>query len=81
MISRQSLTTGILVKITTFEGPKSKAVTSQFELQEVINEPTHILEKSVSCIDFIFNSQTNFVMDQSIHSSLCPNYHHQMVLA
>ena len=43
---------------TTFEGSKIEAMTSQFGLQQIINEPTHIQEKSVSCIDLIFSSQS-----------------------
>ena len=35
----------------TFEGSKNEAITSQFRLQQVINEPTHIQETSVPCID------------------------------
>ena len=34
----------------TFEGYKIEALTSQFGLQQIINEPTHIQGKSASCI-------------------------------
>ena len=36
---------------TTYEGSKMDAVTSQFGLQQLIKEPTHILGNSSSCID------------------------------
>ena len=41
---------------------KALKLTSQFGLQEIINEPTHIQETSVSCIDLIFASQPKLVM-------------------
>ena len=47
---------------TTFEGSKIETITSQFGPQQIINKPTHIQLKSVSCIDLIFPSQPNFVM-------------------
>ena len=61
---------------TTFEGSKINAVTSQFGLQQIINEPTHIQGKSESCIDLIFSSQPNLVMSSGIYSSL-----HQIIFA
>ena len=41
---------------TTYEGSKIDAVTSQFGLQQLIKEPSHILGNSSSCIDLIFTS-------------------------
>ena len=66
---------------TTFEGSKIEAITSQFGLQQVINEPTPIQGKSVSCIDLIFSSQSNLAMSLGIYSSLHQNCHHQIVFA
>ena len=66
---------------TTSEGSKIEAITSQFGLQQIINEPTHIQGQSVSCIDFIFSSQTNLVMILAIHLSLHQNCHHQIIFA
>ena len=65
---------------TTSEGSKIEAITSQFGLQQIINEPTHIQGQSVSCIDLIF-SQPNLVMSSDIHSSLHQNCHHQIIFA
>ena len=42
---------------TTYEGSKIDAITSQFGLKQLIQEPTHILTDSLSCIDLIFTSQ------------------------
>ena len=66
---------------TTSEGSKIEAITSQFGLQQIINEPTHIQGNSVPCIDLIFSSQPSLVMSSVIHSSLLQNCHHQIVFA
>ena len=66
---------------TTSEGFNSDAITAQFGLQQIINEPTHIKGQSVSCIDLIFSSEPNVVMSSGIHSSLHQNCHHQMIFA
>ena len=66
---------------TTFEGSKIEAIASQFGLQQIINEPTHIKGKSESCIDLIFFSQPILVMSSGIHSSLHQNCHHQIIFA
>ena len=65
----------------TFEDSKIEAITSQFGLQQIINEPTHIQGKSVSCIDLILSFQPNLVMGSGIHSSLHQNCHHQIICA
>ena len=41
---------------TSYEGSKIDATTSQFGLQQLINEPTHLAADSSSCIDSIFTS-------------------------
>ena len=47
---------------TAFEASKTDAITCQFGLLQIVNEPTHIQGKSVSCVDVIFSSQPNLVM-------------------
>ena len=42
---------------TSFEDNTIENVTSQLGLHQIINEPTHILPNSSSCIDLIFTSQ------------------------
>ena len=59
------------------EGSKTDAITSQFGLEQLINEPTHLLEDSFSCTDLILTSQPNLVMESVVHSSLHPHCHHQ----
>ena len=65
--------------ITSDEGRKIQDVTSQNGLHQEINEPTHILNNSSSCIDLIFNSQPNLLIESSVHPSLHRNYHHLIV--
>ena len=67
--------------LTTTEGAKIEFVNSQYGLHQIINEPTHVLENSLSCIDLIFTSQLNLVVDSGVHPSLHPNCHHQIVYA
>ena len=61
---------------TTYEGSKIDAITSQFGLKQLIQEQTHILTDSSSCIDLILTSQPNLVMGSGVHSSLHQNCHH-----
>ena len=66
---------------STFEGNVIDNITSQFGLYQVIKEPTHILSTFSSCIDLIFTSLPNLIIDSGVHSSLHPNCHHQIVYA
>ena len=56
-------------------------IASSYGLNQLIQESTHILNSSSSCIDLIFTSQPNLVMESVIHSLLHSNYHHQRVFA
>ena len=60
---------------------KIEHITSQFGLSQLINEPTHILHLSSSCIDLIFTSQPNLVIESGVHPSLHQNCHHQIIYA
>ena len=66
---------------TSFEGSTIENITSQFGLHQLINEPTHLLQNSSSCIDLIFTSQPNLVIESGVHPSLHPNCHHQIIFA
>ena len=66
---------------TSFEGYKAKTITSKFGLQKIIEEPTHNQGKSATCIDLIFTSKLNLVMDSGIYLSLHQKYQHQIVFA
>ena len=60
---------------TSYEGSKIDAITLQFGLQ-LINEPTHLVADSSSCIHLIFTSQPNLVMGSKVHSLLHLNCHY-----
>ena len=63
---------------TSHEGSMIDAVTSNFRLRQLIQEPTH----TNSCtIDLVFTSQPNLVIESGVHLSLHPNCHHQVVFA
>ena len=64
---------------STSEEISIESITSQFGLHHVINEPTHILENSSSCIDQIFTSQPNLSIESGTQPSLQPNCHHQII--
>ena len=67
--------------ITTYGSSKVDSVTSQFGLEKIIKEPTHIIGDSSWCIDLIFTNQPNFVMEYGVHSSFHSNCHHHITLA
>ena len=64
---------------TTSQGNVLENITPQFGLQQIIKEPTHILGNSSSCIDLIFTSQPNLIIESGVYSSLHPNCYHQVV--
>ena len=66
---------------TSYEGSKIEGITSQFGLQQLINEPIHHTRNSYSCIDLIFALQPNLVMESGVHSSLHETCHHQIIYA
>ena len=65
----------------SFEGKTIESITSQFGLYQLIDERTHFLENSSSCIDLILTSQPNLVVESGVHPSLYPNSPHQIVFA
>ena len=66
---------------TTYEDKKRESLTFQCGFKQVISDPTHIVETSSSCVDLIFTSQPNLVMNAGVHFSLHPNCHHQIIHA
>ena len=65
----------------SYEGLRIDTITSQFDLQQLIIETTHLIANSSSFIDLIFISQPNLVIQSGVHSSLHPHCHHQIVFA
>ena len=66
---------------SNYDGSKIDCLATGYDLKQVSNEPTHLLENSFSCIDLIFTFQPNLVMDAGVHQSLHANCHHQIVYA
>ena len=64
---------------STSEGISIENIASQFGLHQIINEPTHVLENSSSCIDLIFTLQPNLSVESGTQPSLHPNCHHQII--
>ena len=63
---------------TNIEGLKIDILTASFGFNQIINEPCHILNNSSSCIDLIFTSKLNLVIESGVHSSFHANCHHQI---
>ena len=61
---------------STSEGISVESIMSQFGLHQIINEPTHILENSFSCIGLIFTSQPNLSVESGTQPSLHPQTVH-----
>ena len=66
---------------STTEGWELRLLTSQSGLNQIINEPTHKTKNSSACIDLLFTSQTNLLIESGVHSSLYRNCHHQIIFA
>ena len=54
---------------------------TQYRLTQLIHEPIHLLDCSSSCIDLIFTSQNNLVINSGVHSSLHSNCHYQTIFS
>ena len=63
----------------TNEGTILENLTSLYGIEQLISDPTHILQHSSSCIDLIFVNQPNLVIDSGIHPSLHQNCYHQVI--
>ena len=61
--------------MTNHDKPSSErnavdTITKQYGLHQVIKESTHILDNSSTCIDLIFTSQPNLIIESGVHPSL-----------
>ena len=64
---------------SNYKGIKIHCLATEYDLRQLFNEPTHLLENTSSCIDLIFTSQANLVMNAGIHPSLHASCHLQIV--
>ena len=62
----------------TYEGTKISGIISQFEMEQLIHEPTYITEKRCFCKDLIFTFQPNMVVKSGVHSFLHRNCDHRI---
>ena len=67
--------------ITSLEVSMVDTVASSYGLNQLLQEPTHILNSSTSCIDLIFTLQPTLVMKSKTHSLLHSNCCHQVGFA
>ena len=74
VILTQSQNLGILMTALTL---KVRKLTLTYSHQ-IITKPTHPLNNSSFCIDLIFTTQSNLVMESGVHSSLHADCHHQL---
>ena len=56
-------------------------ITKQYGLQQVIKEPRYILDNSSTCIDLIFTSQPNLIIESGVHPPWHSKRHHKIVCA
>ena len=47
-------------------------------LTQLIDQPTHIMNESRSCIDLIITDQPNILVDHGVHPSLYKTCHHEI---
>lgn len=64
--------------ITNTYGTDMYDLASLNGLHQLIDEPTHILPNSSSCIDLIFSSTTSSIIESGVLPSLHPRCHHQL---
>ena len=67
--------------IRNTQGIEIADLATQYGLSQIIDKPTHILPNSASCNDLIFTCEPNFIVDSSVHPSLFPRCHHQLIYA
>ena len=66
---------------STYEGSRIDGLVSNYGLQQLINQPAHRTGNSFSCIDLLFCSQPNLVMESGVHPPFHPNCHCQIIYA
>ena len=67
------------VDSTNLQGTELAELAAQYSLNQIIDDPTHILPNSASCIDLMFTTETNFFTDSGVLPLLFPRCHHQLI--
>ena len=60
------------------ERTRLDSLVSTHGFHQLISEPTHLLQNSLSCIDLIFTDQPGLVVDSGVHPTLHENCHHKI---
>ena len=66
---------------TNLQGTELAELAAQYRLNQIIDDPTHILPNSTSCIDLNFTTERKFVTNSGILHSLFLRCHHQLLFA
>ena len=66
---------------TNSNGVELSDLATRNGLHQIIDEPTHLLPTSQSCIDLFFSSPKGFIVDSGVLPSLSPTCHHQLIFA
>ena len=62
--------------ITNFEGKEIDFLTSSTGYIQIVDKPTHVIDKSKSCIDLIFCTKQNVILKYGVDASLFGKGHH-----
>ena len=66
---------------TIYDSTRTNGNPPQFGLEQLIHESNYIIGEMSSCVDLIFASQPNLIVESGVQSFLHQNCHHQIVLA
>ena len=66
-------------EIDNQEGKLFELTTYDIGLTQLINQQTHLMGESKSCIDLIFTDQPNLFIESGVHQSLHDQCHHQII--
>ena len=62
----------------TIEGTRLDSLVCTHDFHQLIPEPTHILRKSLSCIDLLSTDRPSLLVDSGVHPTLHEYCHHQI---
>ena len=65
--------------ITNSVGQELDSLTSSAGYSQIIDKPTHVVNNSVSCIDFIFCTNTNIIFKHGVDVSIFEKCHHNII--
>ena len=65
--------------ITNFAGKEIDFLTSSAGYTQIIDKPTHVINKSKSCIDLIFCTNQNVISKYGVDTSLFDKCHHNVI--